>query len=147
MKRQLLVCAALAALFVAGPSLSQTAVPGASYDAPPAVVAASPGDEEMAIALELFAARNYDEGLAHLVAAAEGGNVGAQVMLGMMYLHGPTMYNLDVRHDVDAALALLNRAALSGSAVAKFTLANIELFGLPRDVRRGVPPGILQKPF
>jgi len=155
MNKKLLVCAALAALFAAGPVLPQTAVSGASYDAPAAVAAVSPADAEMAIALELFAAHKNDEAIQHLIAAADYGNVGAQVMLGMMYLHGPVMYNLDIAQDFDAALALLNRAALAGSAVAKYTLANIELFGmprtlenvLPRDKPRPTTPGVLTKPF
>jgi len=155
MNKKLLVCAALAALFAAGPVLPQTAVSGASCDAPAAVAAVSPADEQMAIALELFAVHKNDEAIQHLIAAADGGNVSAQVMLGMMYLHGPVMYNLEIEQDLDTAFALLNRAALAGSAVAKYTLANLELFGLPhaltgvvpRDKPRPTTPGLLTKPF
>jgi|SoiMethySBSTD1v2_1073268.scaffolds.fasta_scaffold393737_2 TPR repeat protein len=132
MNKKLLVCAALAALFAAGPVLPQTAVPGASYDAPAAVAPASPADEEMAIALELFAVYKNDEAIQHLIAAAEMGNVGAQVMLGMMYLHGQAIYNLDIPLDVEAARTWLDRAALAGSTVAKFMLANLDLFDVAR---------------
>jgi len=155
MNKKLLVCVALAALFAAGPALPQMAASGASNDPAAGIVAVSPADQEMAIALELFAAHKNDEAIQHLIAAADGGNVSAQVMLGMMYLHGPVMYNLDIDQDLGAALTLLNRAALAGSAVAKYTLANIELFGmprtlenvLPRDKPRPATPGSLTKLF
>jgi len=140
MNRKLLVCAALAALFAAGPVLPQTAVPGAFYDPPTAVAAASPADEEMAIALELFAVYKNDEAILHLTAAAELGNVGAQVMLGMMYLNGRVIYKLDIPVDVEAARTWLDRAALAGSTVAKFMLASLDLFEVGGADHSAPPP-------
>jgi TPR repeat protein len=115
-------------------------VPGASYDAPAAVAPSSPADEEMAIALELFAVYKNDEAIPHLMAAAEMGNVSAQVMLGMMYLHGRVVYKLDFPQDIEAGRAWLDRAALAGSAVAKFMLANLELFDVARVDHSAPPP-------
>lgn len=149
MQRQWFVGAALAALLAAGPAMAQYSVPGTPNDGPPGVVATDPAEIEMAQAMDQFASGNYAEGLTHLLKAADAGNLSAQVMLGMLYLHGTMLYNLDViGPDTEAARAWLTRAALGGSPIAKYMLAELDLFtpapAPQRAPQRGIP--LLRKP-
>ena len=119
MKRNFLAAAALAVMLVAPPALSQTAVPGAYY---------SP---EIAAAIALVNGGRYGDAVQMLTNAAEGNNVDAQVMLGLVYLNGSMVGGQAVKMDLDAAAYWFSRAAASGSAIAQFLLARVNAMGVP----------------
>jgi TPR repeat protein len=146
MQRHWFMGAALAALLAAGPVMAQDSVPGTPNDGVPGAVATAPAEIEMAQAMDLFASGNYAEGMSHLLKAADGGNLSAQVMLGMLYLHGSTLYNLGVvPADPEAARSWLTRAAAAGSGIAKYMLAELDLFGPARGPQLTIVP--LRKPM
>lgn len=78
----------------------------------------SPG-QKFQLALEAQTAGQYDEMMALLRSAGEGDHIGAQEMLGMVLLVGPTLYGNAVQADRCEAAKWLIRALSQGSEVAR----------------------------
>jgi TPR repeat protein len=113
MKRTILAAVAFAAMLSAAPVMSQTAVPGAAYT------------DEIATAIALANGGRYGDAVQVLTTAAEGNNVDAQVMLGLVYLHGSFVSGQEVKMDLVAASYWFSRAAASGSPIAEFLLVKV----------------------
>ncbi len=118
MNTKFVAVAALAAALVAGPVFAESTANAPATSAPPATIEA---------ALSHYERERYAEAFLALLKAAEEGDVAAQVMLGMMYLHGPKYYGSAVPQDLEAANHWFNLAAQAGSPVAKFFVANVVL--------------------
>ena len=71
------------------------------------------------LALEAQTTGDYDQMLAHLRSAAEAGHLGAQEMLGMALLVGPTLYGDAIAADRCEAGQWIGRALAQGSEVAR----------------------------
>ncbi|MGO3126231.1 MAG: sel1 repeat family protein [Advenella sp.] len=78
----------------------------------------SPG-QKFQLALEAQTVGQYDEMMALLRLAGEGDHIGAQEMLGMVLLAGPTLYGNAVQADQCEAAKWLSRALSQGSEVAR----------------------------
>lgn len=116
MKRKLLAVT-FAAMLTATPAFAQNAVPGAAYS------------DEVAAAIALVNGGRYGDAVAQLTYAAEANNVDAQVMLGLIYLHGSFAAGQEVKMDLEAATYWFSRAAASGSSIAQFLLAKVNAMG------------------
>jgi len=133
MNTKFVAAAALAAALVAGPVLAESTTNAPATSAPPAAIE---------VALSHYEQERYGEAFAALLKAAEEGDVAAQVMLGMMYLHGPKYYGGAVPQDLEAARHWFERAAQAGSPVAKFFVAHLDLLQL----RTAPYPPMLSRP-
>ena len=133
MKRTLLAVT-FAAMLAATPAFAQTAVPGAAYSA------------DVAAAIALVNGGRYGDALAQLTYAADANDVDAQVMLGLIYLHGSFAAGQEVKMDLEAAGYWFSRAAASGSAIAQFLLAKVNAMGAPTSDTTGGNTPVVQAP-
>ncbi len=85
--------------------------------------------DEYAAAQELFGEYRYAAGLVQLRKAAEAGDLSARRTLGLMLLHGETLYGAEVPADRGEALQWLRLAANGGCDVSKYVLARLERSG------------------
>lgn len=79
----------------------------------------SPG-QTFQLALEAQTTGDYDQMLAHLRSAGKAGHLGAQEMLGMILLVGPTLYGDAVPADRCEAGQWIGRALAQGSDMARY---------------------------
>ena len=82
--------------------------------------------EDYVSALDLFDEYRYAEGSIHLRTAANGGHVLAQRTLGLMLLHGSSLYGHEVRGDRQEAELWLRRAAAEGCTVSRHVLETMD---------------------
>ena len=81
--------------------------------------------EDYVSALDLFDEYRYAEGSIRLRTAANGGHVLAQRTLGLMLLHGSSLYGHEVRGDRQEAELWLRRAAADGCEVSRIVLGRL----------------------
>lgn len=86
--------------------------------------------DEYAAAQELFGEYRYAAGLVHLRNAAEAGDLSARRTLGLMLLHGETLYGKEVPGNRGEALRWLRLPATGGCHVSKYVLARLARAGV-----------------
>jgi TPR repeat protein len=95
---------------------------------------AASGDDAYARAIEQYEAGHYATALDGFRDAARGGHLRAQEVAALMVLTGPSLYGPSVGVDRVAGIALLSRAAESGSDIARYVLCGNKYVG--REQRR-----------
>ena len=80
----------------------------------------------LAPAPQAVEAYHYGQALAPLNAAASAGNRQARLSLGLMLLHGESLYGPEVQQDTAAASRWLRLAAEDGCEVSQHVLMKLE---------------------
>jgi len=106
--RKCLAVVLFAALLLPVAGLAQSVVPGTYAEG-----------------LALYEDGRYVDAISALAIAGEDGDVRAQRLLGMMYLHGEKLYGSAVERNHGMALSWLYRASGQGDRVATWTLTRI----------------------
>lgn len=83
---------------------------------------ATAGSPALERALQSIDAYRYSEARMHLQFAAERGDREAQRNLGLMLLHGETLYGKEVPTDIEQARRWLQSASRHGCEVSAFVL-------------------------
>ena len=83
-------------------------------------------EDDLASAQEMFGQHRYAQGLAPLERAAQAGNRQARLSLGMMLLHGESLYGQEVPNRYRAGMEWLRLAAGDGCEVSSHVLTKLE---------------------